>query len=570
MAHGERRTSATGAAAFAALVVLIALPLFVYREVGTYEFIDFDDGAYVYENPHVKGGVTSENVRWALTASHAANWHPLTWISHMLDVELFGLNAGRHHQVNVALHVANVALLFLVLRSLTGAFWRSALVAALFAVHPLNVENVAWVAERKTLLSTVFGLLAVAAYVAWTRRRGPARYALLSVLFAFSLMSKPMLVTLPVLLLLLDFWPLRRIEEWRMSVARPLIVEKLPLFGISLASSAITIAAQSHAGATTSADAFPLGERVLNAFVSFVWYLWKTAVPANLAIFYPHPANTGATVSRPVAFAAMIGLAIVTAVLLWMARRTPFAITGWTWYLVALLPMIGIIQVGGQSRADRYAYLPLIGIFILIIWAGADLAQRMTVPKEARTVVAIGILLAFAVIASRQTAVWENRSTLYGHAIAVDGENWLAWNNLGMTQFERGELQAALHSFTAAAWLNPSMSIAAYNAGSVLSRQQRYAEAILWYGRSLQVDPSRAEAWTNVGIAHQALGNERAAVFSFTRALTLRPDDRWAVYGLASIACRRGSTPECETWERQLAAVAPELSFRAILSATAP
>lgn len=349
---------------------LLLLTVAVYAPVRGFAFVDFDDGEYVVANPHVQRGLDGGSVAWAFSSFYAANWHPLTWLSHMLDVELFDGWAGGHHLTNLALHAANVILVFLLLESVAFGPWASVAVAALFAVHPLRVESVAWIAERKDLLSALLWLLTIAAYGAWTRRGGAWRYAGVVALFALALMAKPMAVTLPAVLVLADVWPLARLAAWR--DLRPRLVEKLPLFALSLASAVVTWEAQSAFGATMRADVLPGGERLANAALSIVLYLRDAVWPVGLAVFYPHPASAGGRVSRPAALAAALALLAISAAALALGRRRPWVAAGWCAWLVLLAPVIGLLQVGSQARADRYTYLLLLPLFVVAVAFGRE------------------------------------------------------------------------------------------------------------------------------------------------------------------------------------------------------
>ena len=400
----------------AALVVLAVLP---YLQTLGHEFVNFDDGAYVAENPLVQQGLTWSNVAWALTTMSAGNWHPLTWLSHMLDCQIFGLRPGWHHLVNALLHGANTALLFVVLRTMTGMAWRSALVAALFAVHPLHVESVAWIAERKDVLSTFFGLLAIWAYARYAGAPSLMRYGLVACFFALSLLSKPMLVTLPFVLLLLDVWPLKRFWiEGGAPIQKPklgsLFLEKLPLLAMSAASSVVTFKAQHAAGAVAPIDVLPLSQRLANAIVAYVGYLYKAFWPVDLAVIYPLPDQT--SVAKTVlAILVIVGITIGVGVLI---RKRPWLAVGWLWFLGTLVPVIGLVQVGDQSMADRYTYVPLIGVFIMIAWSlpSAAFAAINRGRVAAAAVVAL-ILTALAAVTFMQIQVWKNTMTLFDHAI---------------------------------------------------------------------------------------------------------------------------------------------------------
>ena len=417
------------------VLLLTCITVTTYWPVQNYLFVNVDDSDYVYDNPHVTTGLTAKNIVWAFTHFHSANWHPITWISHMVDVELYGLNAGGHHLTNLYFHIANVLLLFFLLRRMTGACWRSTVVAALFAVHPLHVESVAWVAERKDVLSTFFLLLTLYAYQTYASRRSHRGYLKVVFFFILGLMAKPMIVTLPLLLLLLDFWPLRRIShnikdgqcplfsKVRQSLvaAVPLVLEKVPLLLLSFFSSLITIYAQKNAFMS-----IPFLPRISNVVVSYTHYLGAMLFPVRLSVYYPFP---DALVWWKTALAALM-LFIITAAALRQRNKQPWFITGWLWYLCTLVPVIGIVQVGGQARADRYTYIPLIGIFIIVAWGAWTIFKNMHYSK---TILCLGAVLCIgsaALIARVQISYWQNSITLFRHAINVTKTNCMAQVNL--------------------------------------------------------------------------------------------------------------------------------------------
>ena len=424
------------------VIVLVAMTAAVYWQTGDHPFFLVDDGEYVQENPVVLEGLTLRGVDWAFTSFHAANWHPLAWISHMADVEVFGPDPGRHHLVNVLIHGLNALLLFLVLHGMTGAPWRSALVAALFAVHPLHVESVAWVAERKDLLCAFFGFLTIGAYTRYVRKPAVGRYAALLLSYVLCLLSKPMLVTLPVLLLLLDYWPLGRLfptdcprtaraSGWLL----PRVVEKIPLFLLSAASCILTLVAQGSAGAVTSLTRFPLGLRVGNAVVSYAGYLLGAVWPSPLAVYYPFPA--GGIPAWKVAGACAL-LAVATLMVFLRGRNRPWLVTGWLWYLGALVPVIGLVQVGEQAMVDRYTYLPLIGLFLVIAWEGGEVLPGWRFRRQALGIAAAAILAVLSAAAWVQVGYWTNSTTLIRHTLSVTRDNWMAWNVLGIFHGREG------------------------------------------------------------------------------------------------------------------------------------
>jgi len=426
-------------------ILIAALTLAIYWQVLDYGFINFDDPTYVIENKHIRDGLTIEGVKWAFTSFYASNWHPLTWLSHMLDIEFFGMNPGMHHLSNITIHTLNAVLLFILLERMSGVLWRSAMVAALFALHPLHVESVAWISERKDILSTFFGILTLTAYVRYTRMHGLKRYTQMTVLFICSIMSKPMMVTLPFLMLVLDFWPLKRIDTMKKDSGHKTIKgtfsnlllrvrEKTTLFIVAIISGIVTICAQHSGGAVQSIKHLDLGDRMMNAAVSYCTYIWKMVWPTGLSVYYPYP-NTFAFLYVGLCLALIVTVTI--AVIMFKDERPYFA-SGWLWYVGTLLPVIGIIQVGGQSMADRYTYVPSIGIFIMAVWGVSDLL----VPFRSRKVILAGIsafvIGASSVLTFIQAGYWRDSIILFSHALDVTNGNDLAHFNLGHALEENG------------------------------------------------------------------------------------------------------------------------------------
>jgi Flp pilus assembly protein TadD len=557
-----------------ALWVLICLTVTVavaYWPVGRFGFVRFDDPTYVTENPHVLGGLTWPAIRWAFTSGYGANWHPLTWLSHMLDVQLYGLSGGAHHAVNVLLHAASAALLFGVLRRMTGAAWRSAFVAGAFALHPIHVESVAWVAERKDVLSAFFWMSTLWAYSSYVRGPRGSRYALVMILFALGLMAKPMVVTLPFALLLLDFWPLKRIERgegWLRPLGR-LVREKLPLFAMSAASSVITYVVQQRGGTVASGVRLPLAGRIANAVVSYIAYLEKTFWPVHLAAYYPYP--RAQPTGWILASALLVIAASVAAILL--ARRHPYVFVGWFWYIGTLIPAIGIVQVGTQAMADRYTYIPVIGVFIIVAWAAGDLLDVRVAWKVPTAVVASGVLAACAFATRMQVRYWESSTTLWKHALAVTIDNYAAHtyygnalatqgdvagaiaqydeairvrpdypeahNNLGPALAQSGRLDDAVAQFREAIQLRPNYADAHSNLGVALASQRKFNEAIAEYTEALRLDPEHPRARTNLGLALQATGRTADAVRELELAVQMNPNNVDARNALNSLRSQR-------------------------------
>ena len=533
------------------VLLLVGVVLIAYGAVWQFEFLNIDDDLYVTHNPHIQRGLSLDSVLWSMTAIEEANWHPLTWLSHMLDVQLFGLNPAGHHLTNLLLHMANVLLLFGVLQHMTGAVWRSALVAALFALHPLNVESVAWVAERKNVLSTLFWLLTMAAYIGYVRKPHWGRYLGMTGIFMLGLMAKPMLVTLPCVLLLLDYWPLGRLgkdskELWE-RLPR-LAAEKLPLFIPVAAISVVTIAAQSQAGALSSWEGLPLGSRVANAVLAYGMGLKKMLWPMDLAIFYPHPGNSLAV--WPVALAALL-LVILSLGVWWQGRRSRYLVVGWLWYLGTLIPVSGLIQVGGQATADRYAYVPLMGLFIILVWGTAELAQTLRLPKAWLPAAALCVVIVLIGAVRLQLSHWRNSFTLFQHALEATPNNHMAHSNLGIAFLAKNDLDQAIDHFYKALEIKPTHAGVHTNLSIALRRQGRLDEALDHSIRSVQNNPDLAEAHNNLGISLFQKGRVEEALQEFRKALELKPDYTTCYYNLGVVLENQHRTEEAAESFRQ-------------------
>lgn len=533
---------------------LSLLVLLVFGQLGGYSFINYDDNLYVYENPHVRGGLSKEGVFRAFTTFDAANWHPLTWISHMADVQLFGLDAGWHHRVNVLFHLANAALLFLVLWRMTGELWQSAFVAALFAVHPLHVESVAWIAERKDVLSTLFWLLTMGAYLGYVRRPSLWRYLPVVAFLALGLMCKPMLVTLPFVLLLLDWWPLGRMSREGPPVSEqrgfstPILFrriwEKTPLLGMSALSCMITYVAQGKGKAISSLEVVPLGYRVFNALVSYVAYLWKTVRPVSLAIFYPHPASLEAGFPGWEIAGAVLFLGGASFLALRERERRPYLAVGWLWYLGTLVPVIGLVQVGSAALADRYTYVPLIGVFIASTWGVSGLLSGWRWRRLLLCVSGGAIVAALSVAASVQAGYWRDNVALYSRAIAVTEKNWMALTNLGAAYEESGKLQDAVICHREAVRIKPEYAHAWYNLGVASGKLGRVQESLGYYREVLRIDPKYVDAWYNLGVASAKLGQLREAIGYFRETVRIKPEYALGWYNLGLAYAKLGQLRE--------------------------
>jgi Flp pilus assembly protein TadD len=524
-----------------ALVVLAVLP---YLQTLGYEFVNFDDGPYVAENPLVQQGLTWSNVAWASTTMSVGNWHPLTWLSHMLDCQIFGSRPGWHHLVNALLHGANTALLFVVLRAMTGTAWRSALVAALFAVHPLHVESVAWIAERKDVLSTFFGLWAIWAYVRYAGAPSLMRYGFVACFFALSLLSKPMLVTLPFALLLLDVWPLKRFwTEGRARIQNPklgsLFLEKLPLLAMSAASSMVTFKAQHAAGAMAPIDILPLSQRLANAIGAYVGYLTKAFWPVDLAVLYPLPDQT--SVAKTVlAILAIVGITIGVCVLI---RKRPWLAVGWLWFLGTLVPVIGLVQVGDQSMADRYTYVPLIGVFVMIAWSlpSAAFAAIHRGRVAAMAAVVALILTALAAVTFAQIQVWKSPAALFDHAVKVTEGNYMAHNLLAGALKQQGDLIGARDHIEKSLQIRPNYAGAHHDLGVMMVQQRDFANAQEQFNLALQTSQRDPIIWNGLGMAQANLGRMDEAISNYRHALELNPNyaDAFANLGAALLVQRK-------------------------------
>jgi Flp pilus assembly protein TadD len=515
-------------------LVLVAGTVALFAGALPRTFINFDDDTYVTENPHVLAGVTAQGTAWALTTFKGSNWHPITWLSHMIDAQAFGQEAVKHHVVNLLLHATNVALLFLVLTSMTGAVWPSACAAALFAVHPLHVESFAWIAERKDVLSTAFWLLTTAAWLRYVRAPSAGAYALVVAVYAAGLMSKPMLVTLPFTLLLLDVWPLARGPFRR-------VMEKLPLFAMAAASSVVTAVAQRSGGALQSLTRYPLPGRVANALISYVAYLGKAVWPARLSVFYPYR-PTGLT--GPATIGAALALVAISAIAWRYRQAAPYALFGWLWYLGTLAPVIGIVQVGGQSMADRYMYVPSIGLFVALAWGAADLASRGPAWRTAIAAATVVVLAALGVASRAQLATWADRRTLFAHALDVTKDNWLAHGNLGNALLNDGEIDGAIAQFREAVRIDPRYQDAHYNLGLAMIRLGRRDEAIAELTRAIEINPNAPNARNNLGGVYAEMGRLGEALEQTRIAVALDPTSRIARFNMANVLAQSGRDPE--------------------------
>jgi Tfp pilus assembly protein PilF len=510
--------------------LLVFVTALAFWQVGSCGFINFDDNIYVTGNSRILQGITADNLLWAFTAGRAANWHPLTWISHMVDIQLFGLRPTWHHLVNLYFHIASTVLLFLVLYRMTRALWQSAFVAALFALHPLHVESVAWVAERKDVLSTFFFMLTMMAYVRYVERPGLKRYLAVNGCFVLGLLSKPMVVTLPFVLLLLDYWPLGRLSRegplFRWSTVRPLLAEKAPLFLLVFLSCVVTYFVQRNGGAMAAMKTLPLDARIANALVSYAAYMGKMVWPLDLAVLYPHPVWW--PVWKVAVGAAVLFLFTVLAVIVW--KKLPYLAVGWFWYVGTLIPVIGIVQVGSQAMADRYAYIPLIGLFVIAAWGIPELVKKLPWKQEMLAALAVLCLACLFFRTWGQVSYWHNDITLYDHTLAVTGRNGAIYMNRGLAYWALKNYSAAITDLKKAIEIDPGAAPPYGNLGIVYNSLRDYPRAIEAFNKAVAISPRYAPAYHNRGIAYGVMGDHTKAIADFTRAMNYDPLYIYAYY----------------------------------------
>jgi protein O-mannosyl-transferase len=545
------------------LIIVIIVP---YWQVISFDFVGYDDQEYVTENSKVQKGLTVEGLKWAFTTFHSANWHPITWLSHMLDCELYGLNPTGHHWTNVEFHIANTLLLFFILLKMTGALWRSALVAALFALHPLHVESVAWIAERKDVLSTFLGLLSVAAYCRYVKNPRIINYLLIVLLLGLGLMAKPMLVTLPFVFLLLDLWPLQRLkfrknaytgasEFFGFKAISQLIWEKIPLFALVAVASTLTFIAQKSEGAVQTLWALSLKIRVANALVSYVSYALKTIWPSNLAIFYPHPGNT-------LPAWQIIGAALLIAVAIFLSIHTlkkyPYIIVGLFWYLGTLVPVIGLVQVGDQAMADRYTYIPLIGLFIIVSWGVFDFLKKWHYHMIVFILSAISAICVLAVCTFLQVGYWQNGITLFEHAIKVTNKNCVAHNNLGVLLSKEEKFDGAVFHYDEVLKIKPNDNRALYNKGCALRDKKDLDKAAFFFKESLKIKPDNAEAYNELAYILFVQGKPDEAILHYRNALKIKPDSTDVYNNLANVLSFQGELDKAVSLYKEALRLDPE------------
>ncbi len=577
----------------------------VFWGVQKCEFVNYDDEDYVFGNQNVQHGFTAKAVQWAFTESYASNWHPITWLSHMLDCRLFGLNAGKHHVVNLLIHIINVFLLFWILKDTTGAIWKSALAACLFAIHPLHVESVAWVAERKDVLSAMFWMLTTIAYIRYSRRPGIGRYIVVLILFALGLMSKPMLVTLPFVLFLMDYWPLERLQintvkaqvnskKVQSSSQKPsplsLVAEKIPFFLLAAISSVITYIVQQKGGAMDSFHHFPLACRIANAAISYIAYIQKMLWPSALAPFYPHPADN---ISYAFAFMAAILILAASILAVRFGKEYKFLPVGWFWYLGTLVPVIGLIQVGDQAYADRYSYIPMTGLFIIVIWLAPHLVSKWKHKTEILYVASFIIIAGLSVCTYIQQQYWRDSITLFEHAIEVTKDNYVAhfciadplrakgrlkeaiahaaeclrlqsvpanyyraMNSMGLSMIETGEFDEAIKAFTMALKIKPDSYQVHTNLGIALSKKGRFDDAIAEYREALR-NSDMPRVHSNLAFALQSKGEKDAAIEEYNKSLAADPSDVLVHYAVGILLAEQGKNDKAAAHLRTALEIKP-------------
>ena len=548
----------------------------IYSQVQDHEFINYDDYQYIKDNWNIKSGFSSESISWAFTTFYAYNWFPITWLSHIFDYQLYGLNPKGHHLTNLLFHIANALLLFMVLLRMTGKLWRCAFIAAMFAFHPLNVESVAWAAERKNVLSTLFWLLTMWAYIRYAEKSTIKKYGLVLLFFALGLMSKPMLVTLPFVLLLLDYWPLGRLKleqggpdnevpaKSRYHVKSEflkLMLEKIPLFALTTGACILTFIAQQE-GALINANKLSLSTRLTNAVVSYLEYLKKMIWPNDLAVFYPHPESTLAAWKWVVCFVVLV---TITAISIKFIKKVPYFAVGWFWYLGTLIPVIGIVQVGGQAMADRYTYIPLIGIFIIVAWGVPELISKWN-HKEKVLSVSVGIIILILLITTwGQVSHWKNSITIFKHALKVANENsynsYLINYHLGNAFWNKRKTGEAISHYKMAIKINPDYAPTYNNLGIILGAEGKTEEEISHYKMAIKINPDVAEAHSNLANVLQKRGKNSEAISHYKMAIKIKPDYAPAYNNLGNALGKEGKFSEAISHYKMAIKITPDYAM---------
>jgi tetratricopeptide (TPR) repeat protein len=541
----------------AAILLLAAATLWAFWAALDCGFVNYDDPVYVTNNIHVRNGLTWAGIRWAFTTTDAVNWHPLTWLSHMVDCQVYGLKAMGHHLTSVLLHAANAILLLLLLRRMTGALWRSALVAALFALHPLRVESVVWISERKDVLSAFFGMLTLWAYVRYIEddkaqsRRGKIFYLAALACFALGLMAKPMVMTLPFVLLLLDYWPLRRNQA-----VAVLLTEKTPFLVLSVISCVVTVWVQHRGGAVASFGQYPIGERLANIPLAYAGYLSKDFWPADLVSFYPHhPLRAGAVLG------ALLLLGLITGGAIWRRRSQPYLAVGWFWFLGMLAPTVGVVQVGAQLMADRYSYLPSIGLWIMMIWGLADMAAAQPLFRQPLVFVSAVAVMSCAFLTSRHARIYRDSETLWQATLRIHPENLMARDNLSKWLVDQGRLREAREQCRQTLAIRGDDPEAEWNLARIDLREGKADEAAADCLKSIAAQPRSAQTYETLGEAHLKKGRMDLAIETFQQALNLQPDfpEAWCNLGFALAQERR--LPEAMNADEKALALAPTFAL---------
>jgi protein O-mannosyl-transferase len=550
---------------FICLFLLSAISL-IYWKIHTYDFIVFDDDAYVYDNPHIKNGITFDNIKWAFTSFHSWNWHPLTWISHMIDCQFFGLNPGWHHIINVSFHIINSLLLFFVFKKMTGGLWQSAFVAALFALHPLHVQSVAWISERKDVLSGLFFMITLWAYNIYVKHPSKYRYFLVALFFALGLLSKPMLVTMPFVLLLLDYWPLERIRLKKLSginnsqplkILTRLILEKIPLFFFSAISSVITFFAQESG--VSSFERIPISSRIANSLVSYLTYIEKMIYPTKLAVLYPY------VLIQPLwkVFTACCIIILISIMSIITIKKMPYFIVGWLWFLGTLVPVNGLVAVGDQSMADRYTYLPLIGLFLIIAWAAADLWKKWELRRIWLILSISIIILVLMAVSSNQIEYWKNSITLFEHTLSITSGNDRIHNNLAIALLKEGRIDKAINHFLQATRICPYEWDYYNNLGVALDKVGRSDEAMSNFFQATRINPKDIKSYNNLGAIFEKQGKEEEAINCYAQIIRINPNDYEAHMKLGDILYGQGLLNEAINHYLQATKInpAPEMAY---------
>ncbi len=526
------------------IISLIVASGLAFSPIAGNDFINFDDGQYITENNHIQSGINVNHIKWAFSDIVGCNWHPLTLLSHMLDWTLFGANAHAHHLVSLLLHIGAVIFLFLFLNKTTHNVWSSAFVAFFFAVHPLRVESVAWASERKDVLSMFFGMATLYSYAFYAESSKTAKYSLCLMLFILALMSKPMMVTLPFVLMLLDYWPLQRWQKAMKQESnsdhslKALFVEKIPFICLAIIVSLITFWIQNREGAVSLKDALPFFTRAANAIVSYAAYLQNIFWPVNLSVFYPY--NFSPNI-KAIIFSGMI-IIVITFAVFYYVRKLPLLMVGWFWYLGTLVPVIGLVQIGGQSMADRYTYLPSIGISIMLAWAIPHMMKRRKIRKIILGPACLSLLIIMSILTWKQCLYWKDSATLFSHALQVTKNNYLAHNNFGLALNAQGKTKEALEHYSESIRIKPDYIFAYINRGSIYNNFGRYQSAINDYNQVIFHQPNYAIAYYNRGLAYFNLGQYKSAISDYNKTIRLQPDNAAAYNNRGNTYLRLGNT----------------------------